>query len=96
MARPKKTKNPNKDMEENSSIKSERASKRKKESRCKSEAESKTKNMKKYKKMIKTTYFKKLGESKEDLESRLVEKMNTDNIIRPILVELAIKLVYIF
>ena len=94
MGRPKKTKNQSKDMEENSSIKSEKASKKKYKSRAKSEAESKSKNMKKYKKLIKNTYFNKLGENKEDLENRLFEKMNSDNIIRSILVELAIKLVY--
>jgi|LauGreDrversion4_2_1035121.scaffolds.fasta_scaffold2556487_1 hypothetical protein len=95
MARPKKNKTQNKEIEENSSIKSEKASKKKTKSRGKSEAESKSKNMKKYKKLIKATYFNLLSENKEDLEGRLVEKMNIDNIIRPILIELAIKLVYL-
>ena len=93
MVRPKKQKNNSKDMEENSSIKSEKTFKKKNKSRGKSDEDSKSKNMKKYKKLIKNTYFNKLGENKEDLENRLVEKMNTDSIIRSILVELSFKLV---
>lgn len=95
MVRPKKKMIQNKEIEENSSLKSEKTHKKNTKSRGKSDAGSKSKNMKKYKKLIKTTYFNLLSENKEDLESRLVEKMNIDNIIRPILIELAIKLVYL-
>jgi hypothetical protein len=81
-------------MEENSSTKSDKPNKKALRSVVKSEADSKSKSMKKYKKLIKTTYYNKLCENREDLEIRLSDKMNCDNLIRQIIVDLAIKLVY--
>ena len=97
MGRPKKLKVQSKDLDDNSSMKSEEKTPKKKtisKSRGKSDVDSKGNNIKKYKKLIIKTYFNKLKE-KEELYDKVSEKLNSDTVIRSILVELAIKIVFI-